>query len=238
MDRGYDWYASLVRLSRAPIHRVLLKDELGWAWLIPLHDGTTSIGFVMHQNVSNSKKANLSKSSGGSSTLTMHYLDQLKYVPGVRDLIGDKGYMVEGSVKSSSDHSYFASNYAGDHYRIVGDAAGGWRSLLFGSSSANTRPVYIAFVDPFFSSGVHLAMTGALSAAVTISASIRGDVSEDIARRWHDTKMNMCHTRFLLVVLGAYKQMQHQTKPILADVNAESFDAVFDVFWPGVYCVH
>ena len=95
---------------------------------------------------------------------------------------------------------------------------------------ANT---FLAFVDPFFSSGVHLAMTGALSAAATISAVRRGDVTEDIARRWHDAKMGMCHTRFLLVVLSAYKQMRQQSHPILADLDAESFDAVFDRFWPG-----
>ena len=92
--------------------------------MIPLHDGTTSVGFVMHQNVSNFKKANLAKANGGSCSTKAHYLDQLKFVPGVLELIGAKGHLVDGSVKSSSDYSYFASNYAGDHYRVVGDAAG------------------------------------------------------------------------------------------------------------------
>lgn len=32
-------------------------DESGWAWFIPLHDGTTSVGFVMNQEISKKKKA-------------------------------------------------------------------------------------------------------------------------------------------------------------------------------------
>ena len=40
------------------------------------------------------------------------------------------------------------------------------------------------FIDPFFSSGVHLAVTGALSAGTTIAASIRGDCSETSAAQW------------------------------------------------------
>lgn len=27
-----------------------LTDETGWTWLIPLHDGTHSVGVVMHQD--------------------------------------------------------------------------------------------------------------------------------------------------------------------------------------------
>ena len=52
-----------------------------------------------------------------------------------------------------------------------------------------------AFIDPFFSSGVHLALTGALSAALTIAASLRGSVSEEKAARWHDSKIGTAYTR-------------------------------------------
>ena len=52
-----------------------------------------------------------------------------------------------------------------------------------------------AFFDPFFSSGVHLALTGALSAALTIAASLRGSVSEEKAARWHDSKIGTAYTR-------------------------------------------
>jgi hypothetical protein len=53
----------------------------------------------------------------------------------------------------------------------------------------------IAFIDPFFSTGVHLAFTGALSAAVSISASIRGDCSEKEAANWHTERVATSFTR-------------------------------------------
>ncbi|TFK50413.1 FAD/NAD-binding domain-containing protein [Heliocybe sulcata] len=196
--------------SNAPWFEAL-SDETGWVWVIPLHDGTTSIGVVMHQNVSNKKKVEY---PGGRPSLTEHYLDQLKLAPGVLELTGDKGTLVEGSVKSSSDYSYYSSQYAGDHYRLVGDAA--------------------AFVDPFFSSGVHMAMTSALSAAASICASAKGQVTETRAQKWHDAKVGICHTRFLIVVLTAYKQMQNQRQAILSDVDADNFDRVFAMFRPVI----
>lgn len=76
----------------------------------------------MHQSASNEKKATVN-AEGKKPTLTEHYLDQLQFLPGVRDLIGGKGQMIPGSTKSAADYSYFASRYSGDHYRIIGDAA-------------------------------------------------------------------------------------------------------------------
>ncbi|KAF8898068.1 hypothetical protein CPB84DRAFT_1815800 [Gymnopilus junonius] len=181
-----------------------LRDESGWAWIIPLHDGTTSVGIVMHQTTSNKKKAIL-KADGTKPTLTEHYLDQLQYVPGVRELIGDKG----------SSFCYSATRYSGDHFRIIGDAAN--------------------FVDPFFSSGVHIGMTGALAASATICASIKGQVDESAAQAWHDAKIGVAHTRFLVVVLSAYKQMHLQSTSVLSDADAENFDEAFDMFRPVIF---
>ncbi|KAF8523372.1 FAD/NAD-binding domain-containing protein [Hysterangium stoloniferum] len=184
-----------------------MTDKRGWAWLIPLHNGTTSIGVVMHQDTSNRKK------SEGPSGLEAHYLEQLKLAPDLMKLIGEKGTYVPGSVRSTADYSYHATSYSGNHYRLIGDAA--------------------AFVDPLFSSGVHIAMTGALSAAGTILGSMKGEVSELEAQNWHDAKIGICQTRFLMVVLSAYRQMQHQgNKAILGDINADNFEAAFAMFRP------
>jgi len=91
-------------------------------------------------------------------------------------------------------------------------------------------------VDPFFSSGVHIAFTGALSAALTICASIKGQTPENIAQEWHDIKLGVSHTRFLFVVLGAYQQMHLQSTPILnSDLNTQNFDHAFELFRPVIY---
>ena len=88
----------------------------------------------------------------------------------LRELLGPNAKQVT-PLHSGSDFSYHAKAYAVPYARIVGDAG--------------------CFIDPFFSSGVHLAVTGALSAGTTIAASIRGDCSETAAAQWvWDTKFS------------------------------------------------
>ena len=111
-------------------------------------------------------------------------------------MIGD-GVLADSSddptIRSASDYSYTALSYAGPHYRVVGDAAGGQviaTSCLVADSNEST-----AFIDPYFSSGVHLALSGALSASATICASIKGQCDEDLAARWHTASVGTAYTR-------------------------------------------
>jgi len=113
-----------------------------------LHDGTHSVGIVQNQEMATAKKKEL-----GSPSTSEFYAKMLDLAPTVKDLLS-KAELIS-DIKSASDWSYTASTYAAPYLRLVGDAS--------------------CFIDPFFSSGVHLAMTGALSAAVTICAAMRGD---------------------------------------------------------------
>ncbi|KAI0332267.1 FAD/NAD-P-binding domain-containing protein [Cubamyces sp. BRFM 1775] len=218
-----------------------LSDESGWAWFIPLHKGLTSVGVVMDQKQLGIR-SRASSSAGGSpslnnvprdslsartsSTLAERYLSFLPLAPGVLDLIGD-GELVsiktegeddeetEGPVaRSASDYSYSASEYAGPGWRAVGDAG--------------------CFIDPFFSSGVHLAMTGALSAAASIAASIRGDCTEAESANWYSNRVSVSYTRFLIVVLSAYRQIRAQSEGVLADIEESNFDRAFTFLRPVI----
>jgi flavin-dependent dehydrogenase len=157
-----------------PVYPYLIAeaDRRGWCWYIPLHDGTTSIGVVQHQDTFNEKK------KASELGLEEYYLSQAVLAPQVKELMGEKGEYVKGSVKQTADFSYHANTYSGDHFRIAGDAA--------------------AFVDPLFSSGVHAALTTALSAALTILGSLKGQVSEAEAQAWHDMKVGICQSRYEL----------------------------------------
>ncbi|KAG8216212.1 putative halogenase [Butyriboletus roseoflavus] len=195
-----------------------LEDESGWVWFIPLHNGSTSIGIVMDQDISINKKRSGRDFAGKRGYgLQDHYLEELRRAPGVMKLIGE-GWLRNKdkpeAVKAASDYSYAASSYAGPHYRIAGDAG--------------------AFIDPFFSSGVHLACTGALSAAITVAASIRGSATEEEAQRWHTSKVGVAYTRFLIVVLGTYQQIRNQSAPVMSDVNEDNFDRAFDLLRPVI----
>ena len=107
-------------------------DESGWAWCIPLHNRTNSIGIVMREDVSTLKKR--SANDRGACTLRDHYLSQLDLVPGLKAMLADAKLQDDPTkgppVRSASDYSYSATSYAGDHFRLVGDAS--------------------AFIDPLF----------------------------------------------------------------------------------------
>ncbi|THH03724.1 hypothetical protein EW145_g6055 [Phellinidium pouzarii] len=206
-------YGSGTPRENAPFFEAL-TDESGWAWTIPLREAT-SVGLVMNQDIANKKK----QAQTPVPSAQEFYLEQLKLAPNLYSLICSGGLIGApdggSTVKSASDYSYSSSFYAAPGFRVVGDAG--------------------AFIDPFFSSGVHLALTGALSAAATICAAIRGDCSEEEAANWHSNKVGASYTWFLMVVLGAYKQMRSQEEPILSDVDEDNFDRAFDFLKPGAF---
>ena len=80
----------------------------------------------MDQDTSNRKKGD-AQSAPGVSSLQAHYLREVHKVPGLMELL-EKATLRDsgqpGAIKSASDFSYSASSYAGDHYRIAGDAGG------------------------------------------------------------------------------------------------------------------
>lgn len=147
----------------------------------------------------------------GSPSTKDFYLESLKLTPGIMKLLS-KAKLVS-DIKAASDFSYSASAYASPYVRIIGDAG--------------------CFIDPFFSSGVHLALASGLSAAVTICAARRGDCSERTAANWHSHKVADGYTRFLLVVLSALKQIRQQDEPVLTDWNEDGFDRAFAFFRPS-----
>lgn len=87
-----------------------------------------SVGVVMDSKISASKKAAGAAAAGNGNghTLQDHYLSQLEFVPKLKKLLGGAELHVDASgptIQSASDFSYTASRYAGDHFRLVGDAS-------------------------------------------------------------------------------------------------------------------
>ncbi|KAJ6476736.1 putative halogenase [Mycena vitilis] len=206
--RGASMYAPEGHSERnnAPYFEAL-TDESGWAWFIPLHNGTVSVGVVLTEEASIAKKRAV---AGEENALRAHYLQQLRLAPNLTALIA--GGELVSDIKSAGDYSYSATSYAGPYYRLVGDAA--------------------CFIDPFFSSGVHLALTGALSAASSVAASIRNQCTEGEAAAFHDAKVGTSYTRFLLVILGVYKQIKAQESPVFSDIDEDNFDRAFHFLRP------
>lgn len=102
-------------------------DESGWAWFIPLHDGTVSVGVVLHQGIYNVKHKELKTSAKESCLEALYHSTLDRYAPDIKALLND-GELQRNEdgvgVKQASDFSYNAPYHAGPRYRIAGDAGG------------------------------------------------------------------------------------------------------------------
>ncbi len=120
-------------------------EERGWFWLIPFRDGRTSVGAVV-----SSAWIRARQRVGGAEALFSAAVDEAPTV----------GWMLQGAERimapgATADFSFSVAPTCGDGWVVVGDAGG--------------------FIDPLFSTGAHLAMHGALTAADAVHALLDGD---------------------------------------------------------------
>lgn len=209
--KGAKTYAPGTEMEGAPVFEAL-SDHSGWCWAIPLHDGTLSVGIVMRQDLSVARKKSLN-----SPSMVEFYKDCLTMSPEINARLAE-AELASPTIKAASDWSYSASAYAGPNFRLVGDAG--------------------CFIDPYFSSGVHLALAGGLSAAMTIKASLQGDCSEFEAAKWHSIKIGESYSRFLLVVMTALRQIRKGDEPVLSDFDEDGFDRAFGFFRPSEWTTY
>lgn len=84
----------------------------GWLWGIPLHDGTMSVGAVMHRDAIKARR------NVGLQEILMEAIDNS---PLIKDLVSTGELVSE--VKSETDYSYASDKFCGPGYFIIGDAA-------------------------------------------------------------------------------------------------------------------
>jgi halogenation protein CepH len=125
--------------------------EHGWFWYIPLTPELTSVGAVVHQ-----ESADLVQ--GDPDKAMRRFIDAC---PLIKEKLANATRVTEGpygSYRVRKDWSYCNSQFSGPGMVLVGDSA--------------------CFVDPVFSSGVHLATYGGMLAARSINACLAGTVDE------------------------------------------------------------
>jgi 2-polyprenyl-6-methoxyphenol hydroxylase-like FAD-dependent oxidoreductase len=115
--------------------------------------------------------------------------------------------------KSAIDWSHSASYYASPYIRIIGDAR--------------------CFIGPLFPSGVQLALTDALSVAVSICATINGGFSERTAAKWYSQRILEAYTWSPVVVTSAYAQNTGKERRVLNEFDDAKFDHAFSFFPPS-----
>ncbi len=132
----FGYYRNAAHLDPPNNGNIFIESyEHGWLWKIPLHTGVSSVGAVVDKEMGQQALRELGP---------REFLDsQVALAPHTRKLLAEAALVDEPNIER--DWSYTSRQFAGDGYVLVGDAA--------------------CFVDPLFSSGVHLALGSATLAA-------------------------------------------------------------------------
>lgn len=148
----------------------------GWIWAIPLHDGTMSVGVVLHKETFKERRAEV-----GMEEL---YRSAIAESPTVSWML-EPGELVT-ELQAETDYSYSCDRFAGPGYYISGDAA--------------------CFLDPLLSTGVHLAMMSGLLSAASIASLYRAEISEQEAVSFYDRSYRRAYLRYLVFLSAFYNQ--------------------------------
>jgi flavin-dependent dehydrogenase len=138
----YGYFTGAQRLSAPDETNILVESyPNGWFWDIPLHTGWMSVGAVVDSHIGQEAM----RHSGPQRFL----IEQMAQAPYTQQML--RGASLVYGPFVVKDWSYVSEEVVGDGYILVGDAA--------------------CFIDPLFSSGVHLAlMAGVLAAAYVTTA--------------------------------------------------------------------
>ena len=138
----YAYYSGSQRLPDpdAASNIFIESYEHGWTWNIPLANDTASVGIVVDSELGQRGISELG--------VTDYFAKQIHSASRTARMVADASMIAPPRV--IKDWSYTSNRMIGDGWILVGDAA--------------------CFIDPLFSSGVHLAMMSAVMASAYIRA--------------------------------------------------------------------
>ena len=148
----YGYFTGSKRLPVPDSSNIFIESyEHGWAWNIPLANNVASVGVVIDSEVG--------QQGIRESGVREYYRQQLDTTRHTRDMLSEADIVSGPEVVK--DWSYTSDKMAGEGWILVGDAA--------------------CFVDPLFSSGVHLAMMSGVMAAAYVHSAQNDDTIRDPA---------------------------------------------------------
>ncbi|MFE3779782.1 FAD-dependent oxidoreductase [Amycolatopsis sp. NPDC059090] len=155
----------------------------GWFWYIPLSDTLTSVGAVVRR-----ESADLVRGDRGAALNSL-----VSACPLIADMLGGATMCTTApydEIRIRKDYSYCGTRFWRPGMALVGDAA--------------------CFVDPVFSSGVHLATYSALLAARSINSVLAGDVRESDAFAEFERRYRREYRLFYEFLLSFYEMDQQE----------------------------
>jgi Dehydrogenases (flavoproteins) len=149
----------------------------GWFWYIPLSDMLTSVGVVVRREMA-------SKIQGDPEQALMGLIAEC---PMISDFLADATRVTTGQygkLRVRKDYSYLHTKFSRPGMVLIGDAA--------------------CFIDPVFSSGVHLATYSALLAARSINSVLGGIVEEEPAMAEFEARYRREYAVFYEFLMSFY----------------------------------
>lgn len=136
-------------------------DKKGWIWVIPVGTNHLSVGVTLNNAHVREMRARLAPGSrDGKDWMQALYLEELRSAPALDGILGSA--VQEHEVLTIGDYSYYAERKFGPRHALIGDAG--------------------AFLDPIFSSGIHVAMESARRIAAAVHVKLREDDAAGNAR--------------------------------------------------------
>jgi flavin-dependent dehydrogenase len=157
-----------------------------WFWLIPFNDGRTSVGATLHA-------PEVVRSRGGATAAATFAALRDGYEP-TRRLLADAEPVFP--IRAIADYSYRVQTVSGDGWLAVGDSGG--------------------FIDPLFSTGIHLAIQGARVALDHIERALDDDDTSHA--RW--LPVERAQRRAAEIFMGAVQAYYRgELAPLLLDAT-------------------
>ena len=161
----YSYFRGAARLPEPDAGNIFIEAyEHGWSWAIPLPDDVMSVGVVVD-------------AAWGGSQLSDRpppefYREQLSLTGRTSAMLAGAELVDEPRV--IRDWSYTSQRLVGEGFILVGDAA--------------------CFIDPLFSSGVHLALSSAVLASAYVTSALRDpEMREPAAEVYSQLYMQQYH---------------------------------------------
>lgn len=156
----------------------------GWIWYIPLSDELTSVGAVVPV-----EHASRIKEMGNEAALMAY----LQACPLIHDFLEPATRVTEGQygeIRILRDFSYLNTKFWAPGAVLVGDSA--------------------CFIDPVFSSGVHLATYAGLLAARSVNTCLRGELDEERCFDEYEKRYRREYGVFYEFLLGFYEMHKEE----------------------------
>jgi flavin-dependent dehydrogenase len=156
-------------------------ERPNWFWFIPFKDGRTSVGAVVSRAWMRDRRAGLAADADIATSLFRIAISESKTAT---SLLANAKWLWPRA-EATADFSYRVRTMTGDGWLAIGDASG--------------------FIDPLFSTGVHIALHGAKLAADAIAGALESPAEERRLLEAWETNLRAGAETFILAVESFYR---------------------------------